>query len=158
MNPHPRIRQTVKWAGAAVSIALLVLWIESGWRSLDWFSPRGNFVSCAAGRIHILYHEPGNTNPRIVGWNMGTVDGSFEWWFSGSPFSTRVPGITWILFSIPIWPAACITIAITAAAWRLDTLARRRARLNLCPKCNYDRTGLAVGAMCPECGKASVPS
>ncbi len=48
---------------------------------------------------------------------------------------------------------AVLIATITAAAWRFDTLARRRASLNLCPKCNYDRTGLAVGAVCPECGR-----
>ena len=44
----------------------------------------------------------------------------------------------------------------TAVAWRLDTLARRRANKLLCTKCTYDRTGLAAGAVCPECG--AVPS
>ena len=50
---------------------------------------------------------------------------------------------------MPLWvPALLLAIAV----WRLDTLARLRAKLNLCPKCNYDRAGLAVGAACPECG------
>jgi hypothetical protein len=30
--------------------------------------------------------------------------------------------------------------------------ARRRARLNHCPSCNYDRTGLPAASPCPECG------
>jgi rubrerythrin len=45
-----------------------------------------------------------------------------------------------------------MTAITTALAWRLDTFARRRARLNLCPKCNYDRAGIAGDAKCPECG------
>ncbi|HVU63419.1 MAG TPA: hypothetical protein VHC70_05550 [Phycisphaerales bacterium] len=44
---------------------------------------------------------------------------------------------------------------MTAIAWRLDALANRRAGLNLCPKCNYDRAGLVAGAKCPECGSAA---
>jgi hypothetical protein len=38
----------------------------------------------------------------------------------------------------------------------MSLLSRRdAARLNLCPKCNYDRAGLAAGAKCPECGSAA---
>jgi hypothetical protein len=50
----------------------------------------------------------------------------------------------------------CVPLALaTVLAWRLDWLdarAARRARLNLCPKCNYDRAGIAKDAVCPECG------
>jgi rubrerythrin len=44
-----------------------------------------------------------------------------------------------------------MAMGMAAAAWYLEILARR-ARLNLCPKCKYDRTGIAAGAVCPECG------
>ena len=47
---------------------------------------------------------------------------------------------------------------LAAAARRLDALATRRARLNLCPKCNYDRTGLAATAVCPECAAPGLPA
>jgi hypothetical protein len=53
---------------------------------------------------------------------------------------------------VPLWIPLTSAIAVTAVAWRFDILARRRTRLNLCPKCNYDRTGLAHCAKCPECG------
>ena len=36
-------------------------------------------------------------------------------------------------------------------AWRLS----RRRRRGRCANCNYDRTGLAPGAVCPECGAAA---
>lgn len=57
-------------------------------------------------------------------------------------------------YQIPLWPLAAGSFLATAIAWRLDTLAHRRARggVNLCPKCTYDRTGLAADAKCPECG------
>jgi rubrerythrin len=53
---------------------------------------------------------------------------------------------------VPFWPAWVTTAICTAFTWRLDTLARRRERLGRCPKCNYDRAGIAAGAVCPECG------
>jgi hypothetical protein len=56
---------------------------------------------------------------------------------------------------VPLWIPASAAIGATALAWRLDTLARRRARVGLCPKCSYNRAGLAVGAVCPECGAAA---
>jgi hypothetical protein len=31
----------------------------------------------------------------------------------------------------------------------------RRERRNRCVKCGYDRTGLAIGAVCPECGSGA---
>ncbi len=70
----------------------------------------------------------------------------------------------WGLTSIylPLWAPAVGCLAGTVIAWRLDTLARRRARVGFCPKCGYDRTGLvgvggAAGAVCPECGAAGPP-
>jgi hypothetical protein len=53
---------------------------------------------------------------------------------------------------VPLWVPLTISFGATLAAWRLDALARRRAGLNLCPKCNYDRAGIAKDAVCPECG------
>ena len=34
MKPHPRIRKTIKWGGAVVTVLLVVVWIASGW----WFA------------------------------------------------------------------------------------------------------------------------
>ncbi len=55
-------------------------------------------------------------------------------------------------FETPIWILVVLTAMPTASAWRLDTLARRRARIDQCPKCNYDRRGIAAGVPSPECG------
>ena len=57
-------------------------------------------------------------------------------------------------YEAPLWSPLLVTLLITGVAWRVDALARRRAGLDLCPKCRYDRAGLATGAVCPECGRA----
>ena len=31
MKPHPRVRKTIKWGGAVVTVVLLVVWIGTGW-------------------------------------------------------------------------------------------------------------------------------
>jgi hypothetical protein len=36
---------------------------------------------------------------------------------------------------LPLWLLLAPTLLATAAAWRLDALARRRARAGRCPKC-----------------------
>ena len=73
----------------------------------------------------------------------------FQWWFRFGRGSS-----TWAV-EIPVWVLVVPSLLITAVAWRNDILVRRReraVRLNRCPNCNYDRTGLAAGAACPECG------
>ena len=67
-------------------------------------------------------------------------------WSSGG----RTGGAAWGA-SIPIWNALALLVPATTLAWLFDTLARRRAHLNLCPACHYDRTGLPPQSPCPEC-------
>ena len=156
MKPHPRIRKTIKWGGAAVTVLLVVVWIGSGWWSVGWTSGRYGSVSVGGGQVIAMWCDTSSLKSDI-GWRFRER--------ASAPYVSRfryclsfgsAPGL-WFA-QIPLWCVAPIPLCATAAAWRLDTLARRRARLNLCPKCNYDRTGLAVGAVCPECGKASVMS
>ena len=56
---------------------------------------------------------------------------------------------------LPLWIPILMTVLPTALAWRLDTLARRRAAAGKCVKCGYDLSGLTTGAACPECGVRS---
>ena len=150
MKPHPRIRKTIKWGGAVVCAMILALWVVSGWW---WFMVRtGNGWASGFdnGRIALL------RSPLPVTWRTGVFfEGMrnpphFLWWFD---FGSH--GWDWSII-IPLWAIAAPLAGITAIAWRFDTLARRRARVGLCPKCRYDRAGLAPGAVCPECGSAAL--
>ncbi len=169
MKPHPRIRETVKWGGAVVTVLLVVVWIGSGWWTWRGLQMRSLEVMAGRGRIYFTVYD----EVPITGTANGLIRGignqscplrpfgiellrpfGIELWFD----SAKLPGLlSWA--GLPLWLPATAVGVPTMFAWRLDTLARRRARLNLCLKCNYDRTGLAVGAVCPECGgKASVAS
>ncbi len=146
MNPHPRIRKTIKWGGAVVTVLLVVVWIGSGWWGAKW-----NIPGLSAG---------GLSNGSLCVESQGVSEKHAYFSYGRVPFGWRVKwamngrGVAWVDI-FPLWPVCVIAMATTATAWRLDILARRRARLNLCPKCGYDRTGLARGAVCPECGADS---
>jgi hypothetical protein len=49
-----------------------------------------------------------------------------------------------------MWLVATASLVVTVRAWHLDAHARRLACLGRCLKCQYDRTGLAPNAVCPD--------
>ncbi len=161
MKPHPRIRKTIKWGGAVVTVLLVVVWVGSGRMSLYWMNGRGFMANVNRGLIQLHYPAGGfigsvlQASPRASNLPPALepmwAKEVHEWdllcwvqWHDGQYRNGR---------GIPIWIAVLGALSLTSIAWRLDTLARRRTRLNLCPKCNYDRTGLVGGAVCPECGR-----
>jgi hypothetical protein len=149
MNPHPRIRKTIKWGGAAVTVLLVVVWIASGWWTFAWYGSGGAEGRISRGYLQMAC-EMEHDIPILPGWYRYTVDDQrYLWHFL---YGKTSPG--WFVI-IPFWMPVCVTLVITVLAWYLDTLARRRACINLCRKCNYDRTGLAKDAVCPECGAAA---
>ena len=149
MKPHPRIRKTVKWGGAAATVLLATAFLGSIWFTLHHESP-GVWIfaidRCAFAGLHI----PGAPEAAGFGWHLTPHPADSVRWFLNWTSDSRHSQ-----FFVPIWMPIAASLLLTAWAWRLDTLARRRTRLNLCPTggCNYDRTGLAAGAVCPECGK-----
>ncbi|HMN40148.1 MAG TPA: hypothetical protein PKE29_04835 [Phycisphaerales bacterium] len=147
MKPHPRIRKTIKWGGAAVTVLLVVVWAGSRWWNAGYEADRW-VVGAVGGRLHLSTYAPGST-AILGGWYVLRQARRFEGWQWG--FSHDVFGYleSW---AVPMWPLPLLSGASALLAWRLDTLARR-ARLGRCPKCNYDRTGLSPAAVCPECGK-----
>ena len=53
MKPHARIRKTVKWGGAAMTVLLVVVWIGSGFMVVEWARPLGvrfNSLACVGRR------------------------------------------------------------------------------------------------------------
>ena len=63
------------------------------------------------------------------------------------------PNSSWHV-AAPLWPLAVGTLGGGVSLVWAGQRVRRRARLLLCSACGYDLTGLAGGAVCPECGKA----
>jgi len=80
------------------------------------------------------------------------VDGAFVWWRDGwpQPLPTQVLPLG---FALDTLLAAGVVLGVVEGV----RFARRRSRQRRgrCPKCGYDRRGLAShAAACPECGTA----
>jgi hypothetical protein len=164
MKPHPRIRKTIKWGGAAVTMLLVVVWVGSG----SWhFLARGNSdkaIFIGSGMIGVSARGTRNVpnhfytfqrRPLEWGWALPTS-------ISRSEQSDQILSfyVGWLdlgrkEFAVYFWPLPLGSLVAAAAAWRGGLRSRRRAKLNVCPKCGYDRTGLAADAKCPECGTTS---
>ena len=150
MKPHPRIRKTIKWGGAVVTVLLVVVWIGSGWwNAVRWSGLRG--VRVGDRVVSFSWWAAGSREPPPTshGWIVFTDRGSIPWWFNPGGLSRLVT-----VAEIPLWPAPLMSLLITAFFWHRDAVDRARSLRGVCPKCNYDRTGLAAGAVCPECGAA----
>jgi hypothetical protein len=146
MKPHPRIRKTIKWTGAAVTALLMVVWIASGWAYLRFWPTPALCISVSRGQTQFTEYRAFRLPATSSGWKAGTHPFNLAWasrWDSDQHLRD---------FQVALWLPSVIAWGVTASAWLLDNAARRRARLNLCPKCNYDRTGLAKDSVCPECG------
>jgi hypothetical protein len=126
MKPHPRIRKTIKWGGAAVTVLLLMVWVAALFWPFGWGGPPGRAVSFSGGQLM---------------WGKAyTFEGGRDWGIETT-------------FPVPLWLPAVAMLPPTLIAWRLDATARR-SPVNACRKCGYERTGLAGDVKCPECGAA----
>ena len=130
---------------------LVGLWLWSGWGTAGHWSNRWS-AGVAAGEVWVAWW-PLPDDPLGSYWLASVPKTIPEWgWWVHSDvrglFTAR---------SVPLWIPIVLVACATLAAWRLDSLARRRANPGVCPKCNYDRTGLAPTAVCPECGTKPSP-
>jgi len=145
MKPHPRIRKTVKWGGAAVTMFLCAVILSNlAWEMM--YGGAGWGVTVGYGAVTFYKLQSGRFY--CDGLELSISGSGWEWLPHWGGLGTP---IAWAyIVCVPIWmPLVCAAFPAWAV-WRGDY--RRRARLNLCPNCNYDRTGLSAGAVCPECG------
>jgi hypothetical protein len=145
MKPRPRIRKFFKWGGLVVSVLLLTVWVGSAFVTCSWMSGSGHEIALDKGRIFYQWYQR-TKQPQLP---------VSKWWTRPQPqisfaLDYAQSNVRWFV-AIPVWPFVALSLATTAAAWRMDIIARRKSRLGGCPACGYDRTGLAPAAPCPEC-------
>ncbi len=128
-------------------VLLAVVWMASAWLDVSWIMGNSHVFELGEGRFLLMSLKGvhGARSPGVYFDSHEMSGYTFEW-----PFSIAKTRSGWYI-SIPLSAVALPFAIAGAAAWYADTLVRRRSLRN-CPKCNYDRTGLAAGTVCPECG------
>lgn len=172
MKRRGRVRQVAKWAGLVVCVVIAGLWIAS----MEWtitriaYSTRStSVVAVGLGSLRIAWVRDDRPARRLVLWSAQRrvqpgrpyLDVDVLGWFTlGLPRPGTTPIPRWMAgpsndidLWVSLWMPFVATALPTGWLWWRD----RRARwVGHCAACGYDLAGLAAGAVCPECGKASV--
>ena len=146
------MRSTIKWGGAVLTILLLIVWVGSRWCAGYTTLVPSLAVQADAGRVLVTWMS--NPPMKYQGdlYVRQAVPGAlFRWWFTVE--SKSVWGNRVAIVAIPGWALVIAAATPTFLIWRRD----RRRMPNLCPHCDYDRTGLPADRACPECGKTQSP-
>jgi hypothetical protein len=173
MKPRLRIRKTIKWVGAAVTVLLVVVWMGSVWHFALWRGTGRWSISLDGGAIDFgpsmyrvtslgggggplelllgkLFDRAAIPHPEPTGFFYAPGRGSMFW----VPRWGTAPAAGWWV-RVPLWPGIPVAFVSTLWIWLTDSRASRSERGH-CLKCNYDRAGIAKDAVCPECGAAAV--
>ena len=149
MNTRLRIWKCLKWGGAAITLLLAIMWIGSGWWMWVWTFPSGRIVNVIHGSVRVGGLGKPLKSPTLALRREVIAPSFFPWGIRGGG-DWRA---SWTVY-IPMWMPVSLALFITVVGWRRELRARRALRMQ-CPKCGYDRTGLAATAVCPECGAPS---
>ena len=167
----------LKWAGMAVCVLLLALFVGCVWYGVVWRSskrPRWWFAivygQVALGAAFsdpsaLVFPEP-PPDPYCwkelgypPGWRVyrdaRSMRQRLRFWawlpaVERYPSGRRASFLVWV----PIWMPLVLVALPTAFLWRLD---RRRIPPGHCLKCGYNLTG-NVSGVCPECGTPTTQS
>lgn len=159
MKPHPRIRRSIKWAGAGVGVVIAGAFVASlrwgvdasYWGArLDRDRIRGVVVD--RGVVTYLSIPPTPDGDPIPGFSCSTRRSRDQ--ISWLPFWVLDSSATFV--EVPLWLPLALVVIPTALLFYLDRTSARRRRAGLCPGCGYDLTGLPGEAVCPECNTARV--
>ena len=143
-HPPGKRARLLAWIATIASAVLLINWIGSAWYVMMWNSTGGGSIGIASGQLGIAHSSAGLLQP---GWEFRENDDLFNWWFTWVSLKRL-----WFLM-IPLWVPLIATTSVAAFCWHRRLWVS--SHLNRCPKCKYDRAGLAPAAACPECNSAA---
>jgi hypothetical protein len=138
---------------ATCAILTLAVWLLSAWFDASWYryvqsghlfevlEVRGGCVVLLTPMGSAEGHQPLTIRQTREGYRR------WRWGYAGSdPSCARYQ-------QIPIWPGVVAFAAPACILWLTDRRSNWFRLAGACPKCGYDRRGLAADAKCPECGK-----
>jgi hypothetical protein len=128
----------IRWGGAFVAVALLALAVQTLHELRTWQNASGAYIGIGGGCVGV-----GKGPPQEA---LRPLEYILLW-----PEASFHAGNWWVL--VPLWMIAALVLGAAAVATRA-TVGDRGTRCGRCPKCKYDRAGIAEDAKCPECGAA----
>src|SRR4051812_29229868 len=66
MQPHPRIRKTIKWDGLVLTVLLVGAWIGSGWWNVAWFDWEARGFVVSRGILSATFDLPHDNRVRLT--------------------------------------------------------------------------------------------
>src|SRR5438105_2226695 len=108
MKPRPVIRKTVKWGGAAVTVVLVVVWIGSGWWTMQWGTGRSLSLMFRSGQLCVaLPHQSSRAFDPGFHWTAAPRR-SFHWGFGveDNPW--------WWALDVPLWAPTGVSMVLVA--------------------------------------------
>ena len=121
--------------------SLVLAWVMSGWYIIGFSLYPTAYVYFTGGLLVINWDNLWSIVPLECQIEIDRFTSPFFWWFMFKSNAGSALGI-------PVWLLVLLTGGPTLLIWR----NRRADQLNICPKCDYDLTGLPQGRACPECG------
>ncbi len=174
---------SLRWLAAGLLAIVLVVWLGSAFFREVMATGSIGRLWLRSGCLHIEYAANGSLPPNLhvttlEPWPAAAERGVFfsppnkpglQWWpvstiamtTAGAVSTTNGPNPVMTVASatvrhitvIPLWPAVLVLGMVTFVSWR----RRLRHGPGQCPRCAYDRRGLATpDAACPECGTVPI--
>jgi hypothetical protein len=152
------IASTAKWALTGAAVGLAVLWPVSYWRFGEWLSASMRTCTFLVGGTVAITHVWSEEDFTNRYWYTGVEVGDAERVQLAPALQRLVPDYganqKLVFVLIPMWIPLALTALSAGLLWRTDRRRRESLKRGGCAVCGYDRSRLAPGAACPECGRA----
>ena len=135
-------RRFGKWAATVLALALAAGFVFTFFQTVSYYPWSGKQCHLTSGALLRGYRN--GISPLGGPYLARPTHRPFTWL---PHYDTSAMDYWWVC---PLWPIPLGAGLVAVWLWRLDRFPRGH-----CRRCGYDLTGLAAGAVCPECGAAS---
>ena len=161
MRRRGRMFKATKWAMTLLSVAVLALFLASGWWSFEAkgeFGEATYYAVCEQGSLFLRSERWVIGNEWLTfefdveqhAWGWPDLSRYRELWTDGFGESGRGMFPPTKLVKLPLCLVLLAVLLLAVLLWWLD---RKKYPPGHCPRCGYNLTGNESG-VCPECGRA----